>query len=85
MYLPNPIYHQIAFALILLSAVSRNVILLRRIPSDHPARKRIGRTLLKGSVIFAVGFGIWNMDNIWCHQIRGLRTDLHPWAIWLDG
>ncbi|ORX40203.1 ceramidase [Kockovaella imperatae] len=84
-YLPNPIYHQVAFAFILLSAVTRNAVLLRRIPSTHPSRKLIGKTLLKGSLIFAIGFGIWNLDNIFCSEFRSTRDALYPYAIWLDG
>jgi hypothetical protein len=76
-YLPNPIYHQIAFAAILISSVGRLLYLTHCLPASSSKHKLIN-TFLKGIAIFAGGFGIWNIDNIFCHQLRTIRDFLGP-------
>ncbi|KAK1923357.1 ceramidase [Papiliotrema laurentii] len=85
LYLPNPIYHQVAFAAILLTSVARNFVLLRRLPAAHPARKAITKTIALGIVVFAAAFGIWNVDNICCDRLRSARELLGPWGFLLEG
>jgi len=84
-YLPNPIIHQVAFAAILLGSIARNVVLIRRLPPDHPKRKKISRTMGMGVFVFAAGFGIWNIDNIFCLQLRQARSFLGIWGFLLEG
>jgi len=84
-YLPNPIYHQLAFAVIMLSGIGRNVILIRRLPADHPARSQIARTMSHGAMIFVGGFAIWNIDNIFCTGLRELRSYVGPLGFVLEG
>jgi hypothetical protein len=76
-YLPNPIYHQIAFATILLSSVGRLFYLTHCLPASS-SKHRLINTFLKGIAIFAGGFGIWNIDNIFCDQLRTIRDFLGP-------
>lgn len=76
-YLPNPIYHQIAFAAILISSVGRLLYLTHCLPASSSKHKLIN-TFLKGIAIFAGGFGIWNIDNIFCDQLRTIRDFLGP-------
>ena len=39
-----------------------------------------------GLSIFLGGFGIWNLDNIYCSKIRTLRRDIGlPWGLLLEG
>lgn len=39
-----------------------------------------------GLTVFLGGFGIWNLDNIYCGQIRRWRRDVGlPWGIFLEG
>lgn len=37
-------------------------------------------------MLFLIGFGIWNIDNVYCHHLRTWRDYvLLPWAIVLEG
>lgn len=85
MYMPNPIYHQIAFAAILFSCVGRNIILWTRLPADHESRPGVKKTFSWGVVTFAMAFVIWNIDNICCDQLRTARTYLGLWGFLLEG
>lgn len=85
LYLPNPIYHEVAFAFILLTSVGRLVYLIHRIPAKHPGRQKITRTMLWGIVTFAGAFVLWNIDNIYCEQLRQGREYLGPFGFLLEG
>jgi hypothetical protein len=84
--LPNPIYHQIAFASILLGGGLRCVYLFRSLPksSDHPTRGEIKRLLYIGATVFLSGFAIWNVDNIFCNQLRVWRQAMGPLGFLLE-
>jgi dihydroceramidase len=88
-YLPNPIYHQLAFGGILISGVTRNFIFLGRLkaaPEADPAvRAKVVRTLLLGIATFVVGFIIWNIDNFFCEALRRGRDVLGPLGFVLQG
>lgn len=66
----NPIYHQVVFATTILITVGRIVYILKwseageRIPTEikHSIAKLFGT----GALLFAFGFLIWNLDNIFC-------------------
>jgi hypothetical protein len=126
LYLPNPIYHQIAFAGIMLTCVGRNVVLIRRLPTQQEvgatvtrsvegekqvtpakrnlkeastgttvgddrkraplpqkrnARSKISRTLLQGIITFAAGFAVWNVDNVFCDQLRYGREVMQRYGV----
>ncbi|KAK4684256.1 dihydroceramidase, partial [Tremellales sp. Uapishka_1] len=85
LYLPNPIYHQIAFAAILLSSVGRNVYLITKLPAGHPNRSKIIKTLFNGLTTFALGFVIWNIDNFFCTQLRTIREHVGVWGFLVEG
>ncbi|WOO77683.1 Alkaline ceramidase 3 [Vanrija pseudolonga] len=70
--LPNPVYHQIAFAGIMTTASLRSIYLLFRLPAER--RAKIARLLLIGLGIFVGGFGIWNLDNYFCTELRATRA-----------
>ncbi|KAK8918154.1 Alkaline ceramidase 3 [Metarhizium anisopliae] len=39
-----------------------------------------------GLTVFLTGYAIWNLDNIFCSQLRGWRRQIGlPWAILLEG
>jgi dihydroceramidase len=73
LYLPNPIYHQIAFSIVSLAGIIRNLMLIRRLPPDHVAKPLVTKTMGLGVLIFAGGFAVWNMDNIFCAQLTAIR------------
>lgn len=83
--LPNPVYHQVAFALILLSSVGRNLYLISRLPAKHSSRQKITRTMVTGIATFALGFAIWNVDNVFCSLLRDWRVPLGMWGFLLQG
>lgn len=123
-YMPNPVYHQVAFAAILLTTVGRFCILIRRLPDPASSTQSISQsqpqtseisaasgdgagahadvkneelvsgagaqtqtqsqaapnpkaititTLLRGVIIFALGFVIWNIDNLFCDHLQAFR------------
>ncbi|WWC95973.1 hypothetical protein V866_002840 [Kwoniella sp. B9012] len=84
-YLPNPVYHQIAFALILITTTTRTAYLAFKLPPNHPSKVKIGKTMAWGVVTFAVGFGIWNIDNIFCNQLRVIRDAIGPLGVLVEG
>jgi hypothetical protein len=77
-YLPNPIYHELAFASILLSSTARLLYLLHRLPATHTSKSKIIKTLLTGIGFFAGGFVVWNIDNIFCDQLKAIRGVVGP-------
>lgn len=83
--LPNPVYHQVAFAAILITATLRTIALTFDLPPGHPARRTIGKMMAWGIVTFATGFGIWNVDNIFCEQLRAIRTVTGPFGVLVEG
>jgi dihydroceramidase len=83
--MPNPIIHQIAFGVTLLSTTGRNIYLLSRIPADHPSRKIVAKTQLNGVLTFVVGFICWNVDNFFCAQLRKGRQMIGPLGFLLEG
>ncbi|WVQ96828.1 hypothetical protein IAU59_003935 [Kwoniella sp. CBS 9459] len=84
-YLPNPVYHQVAFALILLTTTTRTVYLSLALPKTHPARSKIGSTMAWGIATFALGFAIWNVDNVFCETLRTIRDFLGPLGVFVEG
>ncbi|SNX84019.1 related to YPC1 - Alkaline ceramidase [Melanopsichium pennsylvanicum] len=89
----NPVFHQIAYASIQLVSTARVVYLLsnKSSPLNTTAagkdRKReIQNLYLFGAIIFLTGFAIWNIDNIFCYNLRQARNKVgYPWAVLLEG
>ncbi|KAF8810306.1 alkaline phytoceramidase [Phlegmacium glaucopus] len=86
----NPVYHQIVFASIIFSVTGRVTYILKiseashRIPAE--AKKTIAHFFSIGAVLFAVGFLIWNVDNIFCHTLTKWKVSIGwPVAFLLEG
>ena len=71
--------------MILLSGVVRQGVLLSRVPRNHPGKALISRTLGWGLAIFAGGFAMWNVDNVFCTQLRRAREMMGVWGFLLEG
>lgn len=89
----DPVFHQVAYASIMVVAILHAIYILthRKAPlntSDSARRARSDARQLElyGTVLFLVGFGIWNIDNIFCAHLRAARDVVgYPWAVLLEG
>lgn len=86
----NPVYHQVVFGLLMFINAFRTVKLLRyseltqRLPLA--ARKSVGRIFVAGAGTFALGFIIWNLDNVFCAGITRWKQSIGwPAAFVLEG
>ncbi|UZJ55143.1 hypothetical protein CBS101457_004463 [Exobasidium rhododendri] len=87
-YLGNPVFHQVAYALIQITSTIQVCRLLysEKTKLTVKQRQQIKHIFQLGSAIFVFAFGIWNIDNIYCSQLRHLRRRLgFPWAVLLEG
>ncbi|KAH8102420.1 alkaline phytoceramidase [Cristinia sonorae] len=86
----NPVYHQVVFAMIMFMNAFRTAYLLRASPvSSHippTLRKTIKNIFGSGAGIFAFGFFIWNLDNIFCGTVTQWKHGIGwPTAFLLEG
>lgn len=86
----NPVYHQVLFATLMLTTAFRIHYLLRRseaskrIPEE--VKSSIATTFATGTGLFAFGFFIWNMDNIFCGALTRQKVAIGwPTAFLLEG
>ncbi|TDL20981.1 alkaline phytoceramidase [Rickenella mellea] len=86
----NPVYHQVVFASLMFMIIGRVTYLLRwsewsnRIPQS--TKNSITRVFWTGIGLFLFGFFVWNVDNIFCPSLTGLkRTVGWPTAFFLEG
>ncbi|KAI0720071.1 alkaline phytoceramidase [Cerioporus squamosus] len=86
----NPLYHQFVFAGLMFTTTFRTVYLLRngeiskRLPPAE--RASIARLFSSGAATFALGFLVWNLDNIFCSSITRWKTAIGwPAAFLLEG
>jgi len=86
----NPVYHQIVFASMIFATALRITYILKlsdaspRIPAK--AKKTIVHFFSIGAALFALGFLIWNMDNIFCHTLTTWKVNIGwPVAFLLEG
>ncbi|KIS67321.1 uncharacterized protein UMAG_10522 [Mycosarcoma maydis] len=87
----NPVFHQVAYASIQVVSTLRVIHLLRHSAQLNSAsgksyKSDIQSLYLFGATIFLTGFAIWNIDNIFCYQLRLWRSKIgYPAAILLEG
>jgi len=85
----NPIYHQVVFAILMLSVTFRTMYLIYLDTSKGvpPAvKKRTGEIYRTGSLTFLAGFAIWNLDNIYCNTLTEWKQTVGwPAAFLLEG
>jgi len=77
LHYPNPVFHQVCFASMELVSVGRGIAMMKQVPEDTPERRRkkkeCSRNFIRGVCTFALGFGIWNLDNLLCDGLTALR------------
>lgn len=87
-YYNNPVFHQISYAIMQVWGTIQVVSLLnsKEAKLTKQQRSEISHQLFVGSAIFVTAFGIWNIDNIYCGSLRGLRQKIgYPTALLLEG
>lgn len=70
----------------MLFAIGRICYLITQLPSKerHPAKGRVKRTIFSGMAIFALGFAVWNVDNLFCPTLRTWRAQAGPFGFLLE-
>jgi hypothetical protein len=83
----NPVYHEVIFAILMLTTAARIHHLLRQsttLPKE--VKSSIGTTFATGSGLFILGFVIWNLDNIFCSALTRQKAVVgYPIAFLLEG
>lgn len=75
-YIRNPIFHQIFYAILNFGLIIRSLAAVHRCITDDRARKLLYKLLALASGLFLLGFVIWNIDNLFCSTMRYLRRDI---------
>ena len=72
----NPVYHQVCYALVVLTVVIRSIYVGQRIPSAYSAYEKVWMTRLlwTAALCFGGAFAVWNVDNAFCTSLRGWRS-----------
>ncbi|KAJ2720025.1 alkaline ceramidase ydc1 [Coemansia sp. Benny D115] len=77
----KPVFHQVAYglevALILVRSVMHQVEIRR---TNWHAYREMRQLFWLGVGSFGGAFVLWNMDNVWCAQLRAVRSAV-PWAV----
>lgn len=92
-YNGNPVFHQVAYALIFTVTCVHALFTLfhpaSRMAQTESARRNRSiarRWELIGIVSFGTGFAVWNVDNVFCSTLRAARDLVgYPWAVLLEG
>jgi dihydroceramidase len=70
----DPVFHQVAYGLLVVTVVCRAVLLLGKVPETYIYEKpRMKALLLLAALGFIIGFTFWNIDNIFCSALRDWR------------
>lgn len=88
LYINNPVFHQISYALLVIILNFRSIYLLTQVPKGQ-TRILMKKLLFTSWTTFGLGFFLWNVDNIACHQLIAARRrigmplshllELHGW------
>jgi dihydroceramidase len=71
---PNPVYHQAAYATIVLSTTWKQYTLRKALPRLSSLYKDTLYILKSGVAITVTAFAIWNLDNLFCEGITAWRA-----------
>ena len=81
----DPVFLQVAFASIQVIPTAQVVLLLNTPATSVSAAERVREArhlYIVGATIFLTSFGIWNVDNLFCAQLRHARNVLHAHGLW---
>jgi len=81
---PDPILHQICYAVIQTASIFR-LWFLYKSERLTPAMVKQSKALLNtGTIIFLLGFFVWNLDNIFCDNITFWRRNVSEYLGWIS-
>ncbi|KAJ2159219.1 alkaline ceramidase ydc1 [Coemansia sp. RSA 552] len=75
-WVQNPIFHQAAFALTAIGSMFFGFKRLQALSPSRETQRTFNRLMLLGNLGMWGGFFVWNLDNIFCQQLRSYRTYL---------
>ncbi|KAJ2783459.1 alkaline ceramidase ydc1 [Coemansia interrupta] len=75
-WIQNPVFHQIVFALTVISTVAISCKREAEMQLSNRTKRILRRQLYTGVLGMLGGFLVWNLDNIFCQQLRTYRTRL---------
>lgn len=70
----NPLFHQFAYASCVFLLLFRSTHIVKHKVKDRAAKKTLFSILAPGALIFGLGFAVWNLDNLFCHQLAYVRS-----------
>ncbi|KAI8069598.1 ceramidase [Gongronella butleri] len=82
----DPVFHQVAYALLVFFIVFRSIYMVRQLPGGAKVNEyeypRMVTLLRLAAASFLLAFGIWNVDNVFCSSLRHFRV-ISPFAVGL--
>lgn len=97
-HIKDPLFHQNMFALLTATVVLRSIYIMEKILRPQADLKtKLGRRNAQilqamwvmigcGISAIALGFLIWNLDNMFCSHLRRWRREIGlPWGVLLEG
>ncbi|KAI9476937.1 alkaline ceramidase 3-like protein [Coemansia mojavensis] len=75
-WIQNPVFHQVAFAIMVLGSIYLAFRRLNELQISKETRRTMSRLHIVGQLGMWGGFLVWNIDNIFCHQLRSYRSYL---------
>lgn len=72
-WMQNPIFHQVAFALDCIAGVVMGYRRQKEMFVCEQTNNTLNRLLVRGVLGMLGGFTIWNLDNVFCNQLRTYR------------
>ncbi|KAJ2685021.1 alkaline ceramidase ydc1, partial [Coemansia spiralis] len=73
-WLQSPVFHQVVFGVTALGGVFFGYKRLHEMEISNGTRRVLFRLNLLGLLGMLSGFLVWNLDNIFCHQLRSYRS-----------
>ncbi|KAG9038201.1 hypothetical protein FRB95_002641 [Tulasnella sp. JGI-2019a] len=75
---PNPVLHQVAYGVMQAIIITQVVRMFKRLPRETAEQVRMREEcrsqFYKGAGFCLLGFAIWNVDNIFCDHLTGIRS-----------
>lgn len=77
----NPVYHQVFYALLNFGVIYKTLKTIKATIKSKEIRHYLYRMLTLAFSLFAFGFFVWNLDNVYCSNVRSWRRDYLGWPL----